>query len=346
MIKLPVKNKKAYYITDRLIRKFITGIDIAEGVLLITDTMEYYTDARYFSGVSSLIESKGITAKLYQGQQSLKEFIDLKGLNALMVDYNTTTVKEFNELKKLGVKIQDCSATLQRARAKKSGEELKSIKKACKIVEQAVWFAIQNLTLGMTEIELKDILEEKMISLGGQGVSFETIVAFGENSAVPHHQTGNTKLKENSVILIDAGCKVNGYCSDITRTFFYGKPNQNFIDCYNAVLKANLIAIENIRAGTVTKDADAFARDVLKEKGLDKYFTHSLGHGVGLEIHEYPSLSSKTEQKLINGMVFTIEPGVYIDGEFGIRIEDTVMLSKGKVKRLYTDDKQLKLIKN
>jgi Xaa-Pro aminopeptidase len=141
------------------------------------------------------------------------------------------------------------------------------------------------------------------------------------------------------------GCKVNGYCSDITRTAFFGKPSKKFIDCYNAVLNANQIAIENIGEKTLTDKADAFARDYLKEQGVGEFFTHSLGHGVGLEIHEYPTLSPKKSQVLENGMVFTIEPGVYFDGEFGIRIEDTVTLESGKIKRLFNDSKELLILK-
>jgi len=126
--------------------------------------------------------------------------------------------------------------------------------------------------------------------------------------------------------------------------FFYGKPDKKFIDCYKAVLDANQTAIENITDKTFTNDADAFARDLLIKDGIGENFTHSLGHGVGLEIHEYPTLSPKKRQKLENGMVFTIEPGVYFAGEFGIRIEDVVMLKDGKTIRLYTDDKNLKIL--
>ena len=126
---------------------------------------------------------------------------------------------------------------------------------------------------------------------------------------------------------------------------FFGEPSKEFLDCYDAVLKANEQAIEKITCGVTTCDADGYARKVLSDLGLGEYFTHSLGHGVGLEIHEYPAVSPRTKEKLKNNVVFTIEPGVYIDGKFGIRIEDTVVLKNGKVKRLFTDDKNLILLK-
>ena len=196
----------------------------------------------------------------------------------------------------------------------------------------------------MTEIELRDAIEKNVKNLGGE-TAFDTIVAFGANSAVPHHETDSTKLTLNSPILVDMGAKVGGYMSDITRMAFFGTPSEKFCSCYDLVLKANLMALQNITENTLTDVADGYARNVLKDNGLDQYFTHSLGHGVGMEIHEYPTLSKKMSVPLKNGMVFTIEPGVYFDGEFGIRIEDTVLLIDGKVERLFSDDKKLLIIK-
>jgi Xaa-Pro aminopeptidase len=132
--------------------------------------------------------------------------------------------------------------------------------------------------------------------------------------------------------------------SDITRTVFFGEPDQEFIDRYRAVLYANVIAEQKIVAGVTAKEADAFARDYLKEEGLAEYFTHSLGHGVGYEIHEFPTLSKRCEEKLKENMVFTVEPGVYFDGQYGIRIEDTVVMKNGRVSRLFSDDKSLYIV--
>ena len=197
----------------------------------------------------------------------------------------------------------------------------------------------------MTELELKDIIENYILEFGGEGTSFDTIVAFSKNSAVPHHKTGSTVLENDMPMLIDMGARYNGYCSDITRTFFFGNPSKEFISCYDAVLKANITAEQNIKCGTATDVADEFARNFLKEKGLAEYFTHSLGHGLGLEIHEYPTLSFRKKDILTENMLFTIEPGVYLENKFGIRIEDTVLLTKDGVKRLFTDSKELKIIK-
>ena len=151
-------------------------------------------------------------------------------------------------------------------------------------------------------------------------------------------------LQPDQPILIDTGCLCGGYCSDITRTAFFGTPDKEFTDAYDAVLSANIIAEEKIYADISGRAADKFARDLLTERGYGEYFTHSLGHGVGLEIHEFPHLSPAKDEILAENSVFTVEPGIYIDGKFGIRIEDTCVMRGGKAVRLFSDDKSLTVI--
>ncbi len=195
----------------------------------------------------------------------------------------------------------------------------------------------------MTENELAAELEYLMRSFGASGTSFPTIVGFGENSSVPHHETGLRKLKFGDIILIDYGCKVGGYCSDCTRTFLFGddKKHQRFKTAYAHVLKAHMLVKERLTDGMTGRQADAIARDYLKANELDKFFSHSLGHGIGVNIHEFPRLSTKSEDVLRNNMVFSDEPGVYFEGDFGIRIEDTVTLIDGKAVSLTDSDKNL-----
>lgn len=330
-------------IKDSLTIKYLTGVNVAEGYLVVGTEKACFTDARYFSMVKPMLEKAGVKPLFMKDFSSVIDYIKSLGAKTVYLDYTLTNVCDYKKIQSHFI-VRDGHKKLCALRATKLKSEIESIKRACKIAQEAYYYAIDKVELGMTEIQLKDLLEQKMLSLGATGTSFETIVAFGKNSAVPHHQTGQTKLEKNKVILIDMGCKVNGYCSDITRTCFFGEPDKEFIDCYNIVLQANEKAIEKITVGTLTCEADSIARDVFKESGLSQNFTHSLGHGVGLEIHEYPFISPKTKQRLENRMVFTIEPGLYFDGKFGIRIEDTVLLKKGKVQRLYTDDKKLKVI--
>ena len=182
---------------------------------------------------------------------------------------------------------------------------------------------------------------------GASDKSFDTIIAFGANSAVPHHETGNKKLTKNMPVLMDFGCIYRGYCSDMTRTLWFGDtPSEKFLSAYEAVYDAHMNASENIVQGMNGGEADALARDILNNRGYGEYFTHSLGHGIGVNIHEEPRLAPKQECVLVNGMVFSNEPGVYFDGKFGIRIEDSVYMQDGKVHSLMQDDKKLIIVNN
>ncbi len=339
-----LKNK-AYFFVDRIERLYFSKKDIAEGYFLCGEKKAYFTDARYFSDAVKYFRNTDITPYLFNGLESIKEYIVKENVLEVITDFDKINVSLYNYLSSF-LKVTDGSDKLTHAREIKTDKELSFIKKACSIVQKAYYSAIKELKLGMTEIELKDILEDYMLKYGADDIGFETIVAFGKGSAVPHHVTGKTKLKENTPVLIDAGAKYRGYISDITRVAFFGTPSKKFVKIYNAVLGANLLAEEQIYSGLSTKEADKLARDYLKREGLDKYFTHSLGHGVGLEVHEAPTLSKKTNTLLKNGCVFTIEPGIYLDNQFGVRIEDTVVLEKGKIKRLFSDNKKLLIIKD
>ena len=342
---LPRGKGQAYLISDRLTRFYISGTDIAEGYILYTKKPSYFTDARYFHAAKDKIAAAGLTPVLLHGISDISSAIKEEGVTELLVDYSRVTVKEFFEYKTFANTISDCSEILESAREVKTEEELSEIKKACEVAQNALTFALDNVKAGMTEKELCKILEDKMKELGAEGPSFETIVAFGENAAVPHHVTGDTELKENTAILIDTGAKVGFYLSDVTRMAFFGKPDDKFLNAYSAVLAANEKAEREIVAGMDTFSADKIARDVLSERGLGEYFTHSLGHGVGMEIHETPYLApKKAPRELKENVVFTVEPGVYLNGEFGIRIEDTCVIKGGKTQRLFTDSKELKII--
>ncbi len=336
--------RQAGLITDYITRKYLTGVDISEGVVILTDKITCFTDARYFYAAKPVLEKVGVTALLFKGFESVSNYLESNGIDTVYIDYSRATVQEYKEYRKK-FKVKDISSKLERVRSIKSEKELSLIENACLIAQKAYYDAIKTVKKGITETELKNAIEENMIKYGASGPAFPTIVAFGANSAVPHHETGDMVLEDNMPILVDMGCSVDGYLSDLTRTAFFGTPTDRFLSCYNAVKNANELAIKKIKNGTLTCVADGYAREYLKENGLDEYFTHSLGHGVGMEVHEYPTLSPRKKDKLKEGMVFTIEPGVYFDGDFGIRIEDTVVLSGGKVKRLFTDSKELIILK-
>lgn len=345
MKKIFAKSGCATLVYDRIERRYLLGKDIADGVIVIIENQKYYfTDDRYFYAVKDVITDLGFIPVRFTGAETINDLLFSKKVKTLYLNYDKLCVNEYLKFQSIGFDTQDYSNEIAKMRSIKSEKELLKIKKACEIAQKAYYEVIKTIKIGDTELELKKRLEEKMLLLGADGIAFNTIVAFGKNSAIPHHVSGEDRLEKDQVVLIDMGCTFEGYCSDVTRTAFFGTPTEKFISDYQKVLLANVIAEENIVDGIDTVVADGYARGFLKENNLEQYFTHSLGHGIGLEVHEYPSLSPKKKDKLENGMVFSVEPGVYFNGEYGIRIEDTVTLANGKVERLFTDDKQLLIL--
>ncbi len=215
---------------------------------------------------------------------------------------------------------------VENLRARKDEDEIALISKALRIAERAFINALDNIQEGITERELAHLIEHEMWKAGAQKESFESLVLFGSRSSYCHGKPTDKRLKSGDVVLMDFGCVVDGYCSDITRTVFLGEPDEQFKAIYQHVLHANQTATRNIKAGTHGKDADAFARDIIKSAGYEEKFVHGLGHGVGLEVHEAPRLSYLAETSLESGNVVTIEPGIYLEGMGGIRIENMVVI--------------------
>ena len=311
--------------------RYLTGLEPENGCAVVDETgVTLYTDMRYMEAAEKLLAGTDVKPVLYKQDELLKR---LAAYQSVGISFDQTTHSEYLALEKAGAKLKNIDEAYTKAMSVKNEWELENIAKACEIAEEAFNELLPEIKEGMTESEVAALLEYKMRKHGAQGLAFETIVAFGAHAAVPHHETGETKLCFGDEILIDFGCRVNGYCSDITRTFLFGDDgkHEEFKKAYAHVLKAHLLAQEQIKAGMTGKEADAVAREYLKTNGYGELFTHSLGHGIGLNVHEQPSVSPRGEQILENGMVFSDEPGVYKAGEYGIRIEDTVTLKEGKV---------------
>lgn len=320
-----------YLLTNEKQRLYLTGFFATDGYVVVSDGKKFlFVDPRYFYAAQKALKNSDVTVVKGFKNEAF-EFLKSTGKKDLYIDYTKTSISEAEEYGELGFSLKDCSKDMVASMKIKSDEELKNIKKACAIAEASLKCVLPLIKEGISELELAAALEAEFKKHGASNPSFETIVAFGKNAAVPHHETGSTRLKNNECVLIDFGCLYKGYCSDMTRTFFYGKPDKQFKKAYEAVLEAHLAAEKGIYAGIECVAADKIARDILEERGYGKYFTHSLGHGIGVNIHEPPALSPKGKGTLENRMVFSIEPGVYLDGKFGIRIENTVTLSSGKV---------------
>lgn len=328
---LPLCGCEAITTSCLFLLRYLTGIEPENGCAIVDQSgTTLYTDMRYMEAAEKLLQGTDVTPVLYKQSELLER---LKGYQSVGVSFDQISHVEYLTLENAGVKLVNVDEPLKQAMSVKNDWELENIQKACEIAEDAFNALLPQIQEGMTETEVAALLEYEMRKRGAQGLAFETIVAFGAHAAVPHHETGLTKLAFGDEILIDFGCRVNGYCSDITRTFLFGDDgkHEEFKKAYAAVLTAHNLVKENLKSGMTGKEGDALAREYLKSQGLGELFTHSLGHGIGLNVHEAPAVSPRSDVVLKDNMVFSDEPGVYKAGEFGIRIEDTITLKDGKV---------------
>lgn len=234
-------------------------------------------------------------------------------------------ISTFKILKRAGFKVSVRDTRC--LRAQKELLEVKLIKKAYKILERAIKGALSVVREGVKELDIAAEISYRIRKNGAEGESFNPIVVFGEKTSVPHAVSGMRKLKKGDIILVDAGARFRGYCSDITRCFSYGNKNSEVRKYYRLLKEAFESALEALGSGEKrAKSIDASVRKVLKKAGVDKNFIHGLGHGIGLDVHELPRLGPESNDKLLDGMVFTIEPGVYFNGKYGLRLEDCVYL--------------------
>lgn len=240
------------------------------------------------------------------------------------------------------IKFFELKGRVNDLRVVKSEYELKCLAKAETIGDMAFKHIVDYIKPGKTEMEVALELEYFMRSNGATGLSFDTIVASGSNSSLPHAVPTDRVLQDGDFVTMDFGCIYNGYCSDMTRTVFIGKaPSAKQQEIYNVVLKAQLAALADIKPGKRCSDIDAIARDIIKDAGYGDYFGHGLGHGVGLFIHEEPRFSPKCDEILKPGVVITVEPGIYLPGEFGVRIEDMIQITEDGYRNLASSPKEL-----
>lgn len=308
-------------------------------IVISSDTAYYVTDSRYAEKAETSLTDFTVLS-VSDKVKSINELICNSSKIGIEKSLTVSLYLNFKSAKSVDKNIKKKFTFIDGETAKlrniKTEQEICYIKKAIEVAEEGLKLSLPKLYTGITEKEFCRILENNMLELGADSTSFETIIAFGENSSLPHHRTGDRALREGEPILIDYGAKINGYCSDITRTIFYGSLDSEFETVYNIVREANEIALENIRAGVICKKVDLVVREFIDSTKYSGTFIHSLGHGIGLDIHEFPILNSDYPEKLENGNVVTDEPGIYLKGKFGVRIEDDILVEDGIGKRLTT----------
>ncbi len=328
--------------------RYLSGFTGSSGCLLISHSHALLaTDFRYIEQAKEEAPDYEITQVKGDLSDWLPRLVSDLGWRKLGFEANHVSfathhkLSEAIEAKQLDLELIPTASLVERLRSIKEPEELVLIGKAIELTDAAFEYAKSAIHPNITEMEAAWEIESFLRQGGSEGIPFEIIVASGSNSALPHAKPSGRTIQSGEPVLIDMGARINGYCSDFSRTLCLGKPDKNLLGIYDIVLKAQLAAIGGIESGMNAPQADALARSVIEKSGYGDAFGHSLGHGVGLEVHEYPALSSNSSDLLLDGMVFTIEPGIYMAGWGGVRIEDMVILEKGKVKVLTKSEKKL-----
>jgi Xaa-Pro dipeptidase len=270
----------------------------------------------------------------------------IRKLRLKQVGFDTLETSIYLKLEKAtkGTRLKAMSQLIWELRKVKDETELNYMRKAAEITNQGMKRAVEVIDQGIREYEVAAEIEYAMRKRGSQGVAFETIVASGPRSAFPHGRCTDKKIKKGELIVVDLGAKYQHYHADLTRTFLVGKPSPKQRKIYETVREAQRKAFESLHEGVKAKKADAIAREIIEQAGYGKYFVHNLGHGIGLDVHELPVLTSNSEDVLKAGNVVTVEPGIYIVGFGGIRIEDTVLVLEEKAERLTEASYKLAII--
>lgn len=326
---------------------YFTSFHSSNGYLIVTgDKAVFLTDSRYIEAAQNkivscdeIIETKGM-------EKSIAPLVEKMSINKLMLESERVTVAVYNDIKRIFSSCQVvCDGELDKQinsiRMTKNEAEVDKIIKAQRIAEKAFEHMLTFISEGKTEREIALELDYTMLRGGADALSFETIAVSGKNSSLPHGVPSDKKIEKGDFITMDFGAVTEFYHSDMTRTVAVGEVSTKQIEVYETVLEAQLKGLEAVRAGVPCRDVDAVARDIITAKGYGSYFGHGLGHGVGVEIHESPSLNPSSKAILEAGHIVTVEPGIYLPGEFGVRIEDMAFVTQDGCKNLTLAEKKL-----
>ncbi|MFW6120561.1 MAG: M24 family metallopeptidase [Petrotogales bacterium] len=330
--------------SNRATTWYLSGFSGSFAVLFITQDKKYViTDSRYFTQVKE--QSSFELIRYTNGKEQLKKMLSdlVRTNNVAKLGYESERIthNQFQEyIKPLDADKIEIDEIIKNMRSIKTNGEIKKIKEAVKVAEEALKSSIKHIKQGKRENEVAARINYEIYRRGGKP-SFETIVVSGKRSALVHGMPSNKKIENGEFVLIDYGAMVNGYCSDITRTFLVGEATPKMKKIYEIVKRAQKKSREEAKAGIKGIDLHNIARSIIEDEGFGEYFGHGLGHGLGMEVHENPSASIRNEDLLPENAVITIEPGIYIPNEFGVRIEDDVVIKKDYCEVLTTLDRDM-----
>lgn len=326
-------------------RFYLTGFNSSAGLVLITkEKAVFLIDFRYYEKAKAVVK----TAQTVLSENAYKQVLELlkkENIKQLFLDAANVNLDTFANLKTAleGVEVLESnkiSNAIKELRALKDKKEIESIKSAQAITDKAFSYILERIEIGKTEKEIALDLEFFARQNGSEGVAFDFIVVSGENSSLPHGVPTDREIKAGDFITMDFGAKWGGYCSDMTRTVAISCVSEEQQRVYNTVLKSQQMALERIKSGAVCKDIDAVARDFIN-KDFAGAFGHGLGHSLGIDIHENPAFNTRDNTILKSGMVLTVEPGIYLENKFGVRIEDTVIVTETAYENITKSEKEL-----
>lgn len=340
---------EAVLLTSRENNRYFANFTGTTSICLLTDKVaKIYVDSRYIE--QAKVQCGAFEAVLVtRPVNTLMEDLAALGVKKIAIEDEDVTISYLNSLKKINNDLEyvSLSSLISKIRYIKDEFEIEQLKIAAKLADNAFNDLLKFIKVGMKENELAAYIENHMRMNGASAPSFDTIVASGYRSAMPHGVASDKVIESGDIVTIDFGCIYNGYCSDTTRTIFVGEvKNEKLFDIYNVVLEAHLKAEQQVRAGMTGQEADTIARDVIKNAGYGEYFGHSLGHSTGLLVHELPSLSQAYKEKLPVGSMVTIEPGIYIAGLGGVRIEDSCLVHEDHLEPFNKTTKDILIINN
>ena len=329
-----IDDKTVFYLTDSADMRYYSGFTGEGAVIIGKSERMILTDGRYTE--KATLESD------FEVVNSLNhtEILQNIGKSVVLQPESITYVKVLRFLNN-GINILKTEFDFEELRSRKDDYEIDCLKKAAEIAEKSLEEILPFVKAGVKEKELSAKLDYLMLLNGGEKSSFDTIFISGKNTSMPHGVPTENKIKEGDFVTVDFGCVYKGYCSDMTRTFAVSYATDEMKNVYETVKEAQINAQNSIKSGVCAKDIDKIARDYITDKGYGEYFVHSTGHGVGLKIHEKPNLSARTEILLKENHIVTVEPGIYIPGKFGVRIENTVVVKENFAESLQKFQKEL-----
>lgn len=341
--KMQEENLDSFLITSPYNLRYLTNFTGTTGLAVISLEKAFFiTDFRYTEQAAAQAQGFEIIKNVGPIFEEVADLVQKEGLRELGFEETTVSFLEYSVLEEIiDAQLIPISGMIEELREIKDEEEIAIIEKACSIADLAYDHILKMIQPGMTEIEVANQLDFYMRSLGASGVSFETIVASGLRSAMPHGVASKKIIEQGDLITIDFGCYYEGYVSDMTRTFAIGDPGEHLKEIYQIVLEAQLAVLEVAKPGVTGKQLDAVARDYITKHGYGEAFGHSTGHGIGLEIHEGPNVSVRAEKQFVPGNIITDEPGIYLPGIGGVRIEDDLLITSDGNRVLTHSPKEL-----